>query len=291
MLRPILVGVLLPIIAGLVIALVGARVRAGGCPWLTRVGWEGALLLLLYAILHIALLGWFGFPPYDVKLWPPFLAVAALPLTLALHGRARYMHALLAVALVAGASFLLMHPKLIHEWSPGEGAWWLLVIGLGWLTTLAGWPRAAAAATPGAALTALVVAAGASALSVSLFGSFTYAQLVGLVAFPTAVVAVVTWWRGSSTAAAASLALALAVLLPMWWILSTTMSGLPHWAPVLLALSGATGALAALPRLRARPPWQRIVCIAAAATVLVAPVLVWGVVQTIRMSASGGDGY
>jgi hypothetical protein len=100
------------------------------------------------------------------------------------------------------------------------------------------------------------------------------------------------WWRGSSTAAATSLALALAVLLPMWWILSTTMAELPRWAPFLLALSGATSALAALPRLRAWAPWQRIVCIAAAATVLVAPVLVWGVVQSMRMSAStGGDGY
>jgi hypothetical protein len=292
MLRPILVGVLLPIIAGLAIALIGGRIRAGNCPWLTRVGWEGALLLLSFAILEPALIGWLGFPPRNVQYWPPLLAIAALPLTISVpaRARARWVHALLATLVVAGASVLLLLPGLTMHWSHGESAMWLGAVGCGWLATIIGWPRAAEAATPGAALTALVVAAGASALSVSLFGTFTYAQLVGLIAFPTAVVTVLAWWRGSSTAAAASLALALAVLLPMWWILAATMAQLPRWAPVLLALSGATGALAAHPRLQAWAPWKRIACIAALATVLVAPVLVWGVIQSIRMSASS-DGY
>lgn len=292
MLRPILIGVLMPVIAGLVIALVGARVRAGGCPLLTRVGWEGALLLLCYAILQFALIGWLGFPPHNVQYWPPFLAIAGMLLTITFPARARWLHALLSFIVVAGASVLLMMPGLTMHWTAGESALWLSVVVLGWLATLAGWTRAAAAVTPGAAVTALVVAAGASAMSVSLFGTFTYAQLVALIAFPTVAVAVMTWWRGSSTAAAVSLAVGLAVLLPMWWILSATMAALPYWAPFLLALSGGAGALAALPRLRAWAPWQRIVCIAAAAFVLVAPVLVWGVVQSMRMSASAGaDGY
>ncbi len=292
MLRPILVGVLLPIIAGLVIAVVGARVRAGGCPVLTRIGWEGALLLSLYAILQVALVGWLGFPPRNVQYWPPFIALAGLPLTITFPVRARLVHALLAFILVAGASVLLMIPGLTMHWSSGEAALWLALVGLGWFATVLGWPRAAAAATPGAAITALVVAAGASALSVSLFGTFTYAQLAGMIAFPTVAVAVMTWWRGRSTAAAASLALALAVLLPMWWILATTMAELPRWAPFLLALRGGASALAALPRVRAWAPWRRNVCIAAAAAVVVAPVLVWGVVQSLRMSASSGpDGY
>jgi hypothetical protein len=291
MLRPILIGVLLPIIAGLAIALVGARLRAGGGRWQAWIGWEGAALLVLYAILHLALLGWLGFPPHDVKMWPPFLALGAVLLTISFPARARWVHALLAVLLVAGASVLLLMPKLTMAWSPGESALWLGAVALGWLATLAGWPRTAAATTPGAAITALVVAAGSSALSVSLFGSFTYAQLVGLIAFPTAVVGVVTWWRGSSSAAATSLALALAVLLPMWWVLATTMAALPPWAPVLLALSGGAGVVAGLPGLRAGAPWKRIVCIALAAIVVVSPVLVWGVITSIRMSSAGGDGY
>jgi hypothetical protein len=283
----------LPIICALIAALLTSLLRRRPGPWTDRVGWEGALLLVSVVVCHVALVGWPGFPPTDVKFWPLFIALAGVPLAAMGTAIGRWPVRLAVQVIVIGAgSALLLRPEL-QSLSVAGCALMLAIVMAAWLATAWVWSLSASSATPGASMTALLVTTGATAIAVLLFGTFTYAQVVGIGAIALAVLALMHWWGGMPRIGASSVALATAVLLPMWWLLGATMADLPRWAPVLFIAAGASSWISVLPVISRLSGWKRIACVALVAITIVSPVLVVGIVASMHQSASsgGGDGY
>lgn len=289
----IMASVISPIICALAIALVAGWLRRASGTWRDHIGWEGALLLVSIAACHLALVGWNGFPPTDVKFWPIVVAVAAIPLAamanVILPWSARYAVALL---IIGGASVLLLRPELTAQ-GASDNAILVVVVLAGWFATYWSWSSAAAASTPGELLTAVLVTTGLTAFGLLLFGSFTYAQVVGILGFSLAVLALMHWLGGMSRTGAVSVAVAAGIVLPMWWILGVTMADLPRWAPPLLLVAGASSWLTAIPAIGCLASWKRIACVAVVASALAAPVIICGVKASLP--AAGGshasDGY
>jgi hypothetical protein len=280
-------GILLPIICGLAIAWTASWLRRRSGSWRERVGWEGALLLVALAACNLTLVGWHGFPPVDVKFWPIFVALAAVPLAAMTPSYARwYVRWALLLVVISVASVLLLHWLLVSL-STAEKAELLSVVVLGWLMTLMSWSYAATASAPGALLTALLVTTGASAFGALIYGSFTQAQVVGILGLALAVLALMHWLGGMSRIGAASVAVAAGIFLPMWWILGVTMSDLPRWAPPLFMIAGASSALTAMPVMARQSGWKRIACVALVSFVVVAPVLICGVMASMHQAGGG----
>jgi hypothetical protein len=114
----------------------------------------------------------------------------------------------------------------------------------------------------------------------------THGQFAGMVAAPLGVVLVLAWWRPAlwSDHGAATVA---GLVLPGLWVLGISYLDLPRWAPPCLALAGCAPWLMAVPALRARAPWQRLLAVALASALAAAPVLVVGALASLK--AAGGE--
>ena len=292
MLGMIFACTLLPIAGAVLSALAATWLRRGAAGWRARVGWDGALLLLVGAISNLVLVGWPGLPPHDVKFWPPFVAIAGLPVALMASSLGRWPLRIGAFLLLIGAASVVLLVPIYRGESAGTYAKLLSVVIFGWLATRALWSLSARSSSPGASLTALVVVSGASAGAMLLFGTITYAEAVGIIAFAMAVLAVMHWWGGMSRTGGESMVIALTILLPMWWVLVATMSDLPYWTIPLFILAGCSPWLSSLRPFNDMSDAKRILCVAVLALVVVAPALAWGVLESIRQAGHGGsEGY
>jgi hypothetical protein len=291
--RILLLGVLLPVAASAMAMLLVTRLRRGGHPWTDRCGWEGALLAVIYAAVQLALDPWPGLPPGNIMQWPPFIAIAAAAASLGAGERRPRLHRALLALVVAGAAttLLLLRPAALSSLALYPALLWTALAVLCWLGLVAAWSGAGARTTPGAATTALAITAGASAAAMLLFDSLTYAQHIGIIALIMAVLAVFAWSGRLAQAGSRSVARMLAVILPGWWILSTTMSDLPRWGLPLLGLAGAASWLGAIPFVAALAPWKRTLLVGVLAALIVAPLMAWGVIQSLHQAQGHGDGY
>jgi hypothetical protein len=291
--RTLLLGVLLPVASTVIAMLVVTRLRRGDDPRTEGIGWEGALLAVIYAGVQLLLDPWTGLPPANIMEWPPLIAIATLLVSLFDDDRVRRKRwvALGVVVAGAGAVLLLLRPAAFSRVPTGSGILWTGAAVTAWLALVGLWSKAAARVPSREALTALAISAGASAAAMLLFDSLTYAQHIGIIALIMGVMAIMAWSRGITQQGSRSLARVLAVILPGWWILSTTMSDLPVWGLPLLAGAGASAWVGALPAVATLRPWKRVVLVGVLAVIVVAPLMGWGIIQSLHQVSSSGEGY
>jgi hypothetical protein len=246
-----------------------ASILAGGLLWLLRrrrplgspygFGWEGCILAMALSVAVILVRGWNGLPSGNVNDWPASLALLAAALALAAAAPWRWFAPAALVAVAIAAPLMLTVP--LRSWSAAQAALWLCAIGLAWLG-LIGAARATAARLPDLALPAWGAALAVSAVVSAHAGSASTAQHLGGAAAAAGVWAVLRLVVGD-VIRPVSVAVALAVAAPLWWLLVHTLTdNVP--ATALLPLGAAPLAAWIVVPLR-RWPWT-----AAIVTALVA---------------------
>lgn len=221
---------------------VAASLLAGGALWRLRraqplgtpypLGWEGAVLAVALGAALILLRGWNGLPPNDVNDWPGSLAVLAAGLALAAGTAWRWFAPLALIAVAIAAPLVLKIP--LRSWSAGEAALWLPALAIPWLLLLYA-ARVTAERLPDAALPAWGAALTVSAVISVLAGSASTAQHLGGAAAAAGAWAVLRLVAGDPLRPA-SVAVALALAAPLWWLLAqTTTDAIPFTALLPLA--------------------------------------------------------
>jgi hypothetical protein len=291
--RTFLLGILLPVVSTAIAMLVLTRLRRGDDPVKQRVGWEGALLAVIYAGVQLLLDPWTGFPPANIMQWPPLIALAALLVSLFDGDRVRRLRWVAGGMVVAGAGavLLLLRPAAFSHLPIGMGILWTGVAVAAWLALVTLWSRTAARVPSREVMTTLAISAGTSAAAMLLFDSLTYAQHIGIIALIMVVMVVMAWLRGMTQQVSRGLARVLAVILPSWWILSTTMSDLPVWGLPLLAGAGASAWVGTIPAVASWAPWKRVVLVGFIAVMVVSPLMGWGIIQSLHQAHGSGEGY
>lgn len=250
----------------------------------------GALLALVFGISLLGFRGWPA-PGGDVHNWPAWIAFAGGLITLCSacgHGPLPWRIAVrLAITGVAG--WLLLWPQLQHA-ATGAAVAWIAGTAVAWTALVLGWERAHAAATPGVSAGALVALAGLGSASLLLFNTMTHAQFAGILTAALTAALVLGWWRPAWYAAGGPVTVT-ALVLPALWLLGHRYADLPLWTLPFLALAGLAPLIAGLSRVNGWIEWKRVAITVAATVALTAPVVVWGVVTSIRASAEPSYGY
>lgn len=283
--------ILWTVAAPVAVAIVGVPLAAwlhrGEMAWRRAPAWLGLVVAAAYAVGHWGLRGWKGLPPGDVHDWMPFIALSsALLLACSSCAGSGWWQTVLCLLLTTGAAAALLRPRFAG-WSATDLALWVGGLGVAWALVLIVWERGVRAATPGVAAVGLLLAALWSSLALVIFGSMTHGQFAGMLAAALGVVMTLSWLRSEwwSDAGAATVA---GLVLPALWLLGIFYLDLPRWAPPLLALAGCAPWLAAIPALRARAPWQRLALVAFVSALAAAPVLIAGVLASLKAADGGG---
>lgn len=287
--------ILWPAVAPVVIAAVGIPLAAwlhrGDSAWRRSPAWLGLVIAVAYAVSHWGLRGWQGFPSGNVHDWMPFIALSSASLLACAScvGNGWWQVAM-RLLLTMGVVLVLLRPRFA-VWTMTEVVLWVGGLGVAWTLVLLAWERGARAATPGAAVVGLLLAALWSSLSLVIFGSMTHGQFAGMIAAALGAVMVLAWWRPSlwSDNGPATVA---GLVLPALWLLGLFYFGppLPYWVPLMLALAGCAPWLAAIPALRGRPPWQRLLVVVVTSTVLAAPALIAGGLASPKQKSQADSG-
>jgi len=117
-----------------------------------------------------------------------------------------------------------------------------------------------------------------------------HAQLAGIVTAALVTIGVLTSLR-PAWLIDRSIVMIVAMLLPALWILGVRYADLPVWGAGILAITGLVPWITASTRLAMRPAWQRLVVQTLAMLVVSSPVIVWGVVTTMRAMTEPEYGY
>jgi hypothetical protein len=249
----------------------------------------GALLALVFGVSQLGFRGWPA-PGGDVQNWPAWIAFAAGLLTLCFmcgHGPFIW-RAVIRLSITGIASWLLLRPQLE---SAGTATALALVVGLAaiWTAVVLVWERTHATATNGVSVVTLTTLACISALSMLLFDCITHAQYAGILTAALTAMLVIGWWRPAWSDARGPVTVT-ALVLPAVWILSQRYADLPLWAVPLLALAGLAPVAASLGPVRGWAPWKRLAATVVAILVVTAPVVIWGVITSIRAAAEPSYG-
>lgn len=283
--REILWGVLAPP----VLMAVG-MVATAAMPAARRVLSTGALLAVVFGISQLGFRGW-RLPGADVQDWPAWIAFAAALLTLCSacgHGPLVW-RILVRGALTSVATWLLLRPQLASANTP-EVIAWIAGSGIVWTLMILVWERVHAATSPGASMTGLTVLAGLSSAALLLFNCMTHAQFAGILAAALAA-ALVIGWRKPGWYSPAGPVTIVAVVLPTLWLLGYRYAELPVWSLPFLALGGLVPLLLSIGPIRSSSDWKRIAAVAVATSVVVSPVLIWGVITSIKAASEPSYGY
>jgi len=277
------------IIAPPVLMAIGMLATAG-VPVAKRFLSTGALLALVFGLSQLGFRDW-RLPGADVQDWPAWIAFAAGLITLCAtcgQGPLRW-RIIVRLALTSVATWLLLRPLLQND-SMVVAVAWIGGWSVGWTALILGWERAHATTSPGVSVTALSALAGFSAVSLLLFNCMTHAQYAGILTAALTTALVVNWWRPAWYASAGPVTVS-AVLLPTLWLLGQRYADLPWWAIPLFALAAFAPALSTVAPVRTWPAWRRVAVTVVATLIVVSPVLVWGVVTSIRASSAPSYGY
>lgn len=221
---------------------VAASLVLASCLWLTRrrqalgtpawAGWEGAALALGLGAAVVALRGWPALPPGNLNDWPALLALPAAALALAAGASWRWFLPLAVVFVALAAPLMLTVP--LRGWTIGQAALWLPAYAVPWLLLILA-ARTTAVRLPEASLPAWAAAVGVSAIAVHLAAATSLAEFLGGAAAAAGAYAVCRMFLGDRIRPA-SAAVALAALVPLWWLLAHTLTdNLPALALVPLA--------------------------------------------------------
>lgn len=285
-----LAEILWPVAAPVAIAIVGVPLAAwlhrGEMAWRRSPAWLGLVIAVAYAVSHWGLRGWKGFPPSDVHDWMPFIALSsALLLGCVSCAGAGWWSTMMRLLLTTGAVALLLRPRLA-TWQAADSALWVGGLGVAWAVVLIAWERGVRAATPGTAAVGLLLAALWTSIALVIFGSMVHGQFAGMIAAALGVVMVLVWCRTSFWSDAGP-ATVVGLVLPALWVLGIFYLDLPRWAPPVLALAGCAPWLVAIPIVRGWSGWQRLLLVVVASALAAAPVLITGVLASLKASSSG----
>ena len=250
----------------------------------------GALLALVFGVSLLGFRGWPA-PGGDVHHWPAWIAFAGGLITLcSACGHGPLVWRITVRVLITGvATWLLLWPQLKHG-TTNVAVMWIAGTTVVWSALVLGWERAHAAATPGVSASALTTLACVSAGALLLFNTMTHAQFAGILTAALSAALVLGWWRPAWYAASGPVTVTTLVL-PSLWLLGCRYADLPLWTLPFLISAGTVPALAGLPWMEKSPAWQRMAMVVTGTLVLTAPVIVWGVVTSIRAAAEPGYGY
>jgi hypothetical protein len=252
----------------------------------------GALLALVFGISHLGFRGWpLPVLPYasnDVHNWPAWIAFVAGLLTLCSacgHGPLVW-RVLVRLALVGFSTWLLLYKQLQHGELSGAIAW-LVGVTLVWAALVFVWERVHAVTTQGVSIAVLTTLAGVSAVSLLLFNTATHAQFAGILTAALTAALVLGWWKPAWVQATGPVTVT-ALVLPSLWVLGHWYADLPLWVLPLLAVAGLTPLVTTIARVRAWSDAKRLMITIAATLVLASPVLIWGVITSIKASSDYG---
>lgn len=255
----------------------------------------GVLLALVIGISLLAFRHWplpvWPYTSNDVHFWPAWIAFAAGLLTsCSVCGHGPLIWRVLArLALVGFSSWLLLWQQLQYG-STGEAVAWIGGVTVVWTALVLAWERVHAATTQGVSVTALTTLAGVSAVSLLLFNSATHGQYGGILTAALTAALVLSWWKPTWYAASGPVTVS-ALVLPTLWLLGYRYVNLPLWALPLFAVAALAPFVATIAPVRAWSDWKRLLVAVVATLVVVSPVLIWGVITSIRASAAPSYGY
>lgn len=255
----------------------------------------GALLALVFGVCQLGFRGWpLPVLPYasnDVHNWPAWIAFVGGLITYcsACASGPLIWRILVRLAITGVASWLLLALELRGA-SASTSAAWIISATLLWTLLILTWERAHAAATPGVSVTVLTTLAGLSSVSLLLFNTMNHAQFAGILTAALSAAAVLSWWRPTWYVPAGPVII-VALVLPSLWLLGTfaVYTGLPTWSLPFLALAGLAPLVTTFAPVRIWPAWKRVLLANLITVVLVSPVLIWGVITSIK--ASSGPSY
>jgi hypothetical protein len=118
----------------------------------------------------------------------------------------------------------------------------------------------------------------------------TYGQFAGI--FTAALVAAVVlgWWKPAWYAPSGPVLVG-AVVLPMLWLLGYRYANLPVWALPILALAGLAPLIIQATTIRTWSGVKPVLAVAVVTVLVASPVLVWGVLTSIKAAAEPSYGY
>lgn len=250
----------------------------------------GALLALVFGLSLLGFRGWPA-PGGDVHNWPAWIAFAGGLITLcSACGHGPFWWRIGVRALITGlASWLLLWPQLQHG-STSDAVLWIGGTTVVWTMLVLGWERAHAATTPGVSASALTTLALLSSISLLLFNTMTHAQFAGILTAALTAALVLGWWRPSWYSANGPVTVT-ALVLPALWLLGCRYADLPLWTLPFLGIAGFAPFIIAFARIGGWSAWKRVVIVVVATLVITSPVIIWGVVTSIRAAAEPSYGY
>lgn len=250
----------------------------------------GALLALVFGLSLLGFRGWPA-PGGDVHHWPAWIAFAGGLITLgAACGHGPLLWRILVRAALTGiAGWLLLWPQL-QRGSTTDAVLWIGGVAVGWTGVVLAWERAHASATSGVSAGALTALAGVAALALLLFNTMTHAQFAGILTAALTAALVLGWWRPAWYAPAGPVTVT-ALVLPALWLLGHRYADLPGWTLPFLLLAGTAPLLVRWPWVAGLSAWKRLVATIALTVLITSPVLIWGVVTSIKASAEPSYGY
>lgn len=249
----------------------------------------GALLALVFGISQIGFRGW-ALPGSDVHNWPAWIAFAGGLITLcSACGQGPLLwRVAMRLAITGVATWLLLRPQLQHG-STGVAVAWIGGTAVAWTALVLLWERTHAATTQGVSVTVLAVLAGVSALSLLLFNSLTHAQYGGILTAALVAAAVMSWWKPTWYQQSGPVTVS-ALVLPALWLLGQRYADLPMWTLPFLALAGLAPLVSTIAPLKTWPDWKRLLAAKLAVVVLASPVLIWGVITSIKAASEPSYG-
>ena len=251
----------------------------------------GALLALVFGVCQLGFRGW-PLPGGDVHNWPAWIAFAGGLITYcsACASGPLVWRILVRLAITGVASWLLLALELRGA-SAGTSAVWIISATLLWTLLILTWERAHAAATPGVSVTVLTTLAGLSSVSLLLFNTMNHAQFAGILTAALSAAAVLSWWRPTWYVPAGPVII-VALVIPSLWLLGTfaVYTGLPTWSLPFLAFAGLAPLVTTIAPVRNWSAWKRVLLANLITVVLVSPVLIWGVITSIKASSEPSYG-
>ncbi len=265
-------------------------VTLGALPITHRYFSVGAWLTLVYAVCHLGLRKWpsFGVNVHDWPVWIA-LAIGALAWRGGCTTAPWWLRALTRAVLISVAVWFMLRPQYVGM-STEVALLWSIGLVIPWVMTQLLWERAYEKLSPDATTMGLMLVALLSSVSLLLFNVLLHAQLAGIVTAILVTIGVFTRLR-PSWLMDRTVVTVVAMLLPALWILGVRYADLPIWGAGVLAVTGLVPWLTASARLAARPAWQRLAIQVVAMFVVSSPIIVWGVVTTLRAMSESEYGY
>ncbi len=262
----------------------------GAIPSAGRLFSIGLWMSVSYAVCHLGLQKWPTFAA-SVHDWPAWFILFAGALTWCgkCHSGPWLVRALTRGVIIGAATWLMLRPQFTGMSLPMVLIWGIS-IGLIWLATVLGWERVYQFASTGRTTVGLAVTALITSLSLLLFNTMVHAQLAGIVTAMLVTSVIVAWLR-PAWLSDRSLVTVTAFVLPALMLLGVYYADLPYWCAILLLTVGACPVVITSKLNERFSPLQRLLLQLGAQVVVAAPVIVWGIVTTMRAMAEPDYGY